>query len=167
MITDERSGETYHPSTYYLFADDEADVLSQAALHALDSYIPEEGDQQNEEERYVLLDLDREGMVVSSVKSLAPGWAVTNAEVRAAPTFDAGDGKGGDGLMLMVEGTTGVVEAGTSRKGERTREQREIKAKESFEEARRRGGSAIGAMEELASGMVGGMGILENVMSLE
>ncbi len=36
-----------------------------------------------------------------------PGWAVTNAEVRAAPTWEGegeGEGEGGRGMMVRIEG---------------------------------------------------------------
>ncbi len=41
---------------------------------------------------------------------MSPDWAITNAEVRAAPTWD-GEGEGGGGMMVRVEGVErGAVE---------------------------------------------------------
>jgi hypothetical protein len=176
MITDAESEETYHPSTYYVFADDEPDVLSTAALDALDVYSPgaqEEADTKaqlegiaREEERYVLVSLGAEGTNVVSAKSLAPNWAITNAEVRAAPTFDGGEDQGSDGLMLMVEGL-GIGDTSSLLSG-RTSKERHSKAKDSFDEARRKGGgSIVTAMEDLAQGMIGGLHTLDKVTSLE
>lgn len=176
MITDAESGETYHPSTYYVFADDEPDVLSTAALHALDAYSPHaqreaeaeallEGTTRVEE-RYILVSMGPEGTNVASARSLAPSWAVTNAEVRAAPTFDGGEGGGSDGLMLMVEGlgsgASSAVPVG------KTAKERRVKAEEAFDEARRKGGgNVITVMEDLAQGTIGGLRILDKVATLE
>jgi hypothetical protein len=176
MITDAESGETYHPSTYYVFQDDEPDVLSSAALHALDAYSPQaireaeakalvEGTTR-EEERYVLLSMGPDGTNVVSARSLAPSWAVTSAEVRAAPTFDGGEGEGSDGLMLMVEGLSSG--AATLPPSTRTAKERMVQARDSFEEARkRRGGDMIKAMEDLAQGMIGGLRVLDKVATLD
>jgi hypothetical protein len=178
MITDAESGETYHPTTYYVFADDEPDVLSSAALHALDSssvQAQREADAKalieggvKEEERYILVAMGQEGTNVVGAKSLTPSWAVTNAEVRAAPTFDGGEGEGSDGLMLMIEGLT----SGASAPAPSTRPAKERRAKAeaeaSFDEARRKGGgNIITGMEELAQGMVGGIRTLDKVAALE
>jgi hypothetical protein len=176
MITDAESGETYHPSTYYVFADDEPDVLSSAALHALDAssvQAQREADARvlveggvREEERYILVSMRPDGTNVAGARSLAPNWAVTNAEVRPAPTFDGGDGEGSDALMLMIEGLGSG--ASSSVPPARTAKERRVNAEAVFEEARRKGGgNVITGMEELAQGMIGGIRILDKVASLD
>jgi hypothetical protein len=176
MITDAGSGETYHPSTYYVFADDEPDVLSTAALHALDAFSPHAQQEAEaraqleglprEEERYIFVSLGQEGTNVASAKSLAPNWAIRNAEVRPAPTFDGSEDQGNDGLMLIVEGLgTGGESALLP---SRTQKERRARAKHLFDEARRKGGgNVITAMEDLAQGMIGGLRTLDKVTNLE
>jgi hypothetical protein len=176
MITDAESGETYHPSTYYVFADDEPDALTTAALDALEAYSPhareetearaQVEDMPREEERYILVSLGPNGTNITSVKSLAPNWAITNAEIRPTPTFDGGEDQGSDGLMLMVEG---LVASDTSAIQEgKTLQERQALAKDTFVNIRRKGGgNIITAMENLAQGMIGGIQTLDKVMSLE
>ncbi|KIV98784.1 uncharacterized protein PV09_09459 [Verruconis gallopava] len=174
MIMDVESGETYHPSTYYIFADDEPDMLSSAALQALDSYLPHVREELDvgaqklksitEEERIILVSLNPEGNNVMNATSLAPDWTITNAEIRPAPTFDGNEEQSGDGLMLMIEGlgssATSSAQAVTDRR------ERRIKAKDLFEEMRRKGGgSIISIMEDLAQGMIYNMRTLDKVTS--
>jgi hypothetical protein len=173
MITDAGTEETYHPSTYYVFADDDMDALTTATLHALDaSYSPEDAEARSagrqtrngealpaDEERYLV-----DGTHVQSAKSLAPKWAVIGAEVRHAPTFDGAEGgTTGEGLMLMVEG---VGMDGAADLGVGTDEGRKHRAMDLFEEARKKGGgSVVQGMEELAQGMGSGLAVLDKIVA--
>jgi hypothetical protein len=178
LITDSRNGETYHPSTYYVFSDDDPDVLTTATLHALDAqstHFPEEEEQRvqnGDEERYLVMDMHEDGTRVKEIKSLSSKWAITGAEIRCAPTFQqeggaVGEvGAGNEGLMLMIEGM-GMDVPSHDIEGDKTAREmaRKTKARERFEEARKRGqGDVVKGMEELAVGMGGGLGILNKIV---
>lgn len=88
---------------HYLFSDDDdadTDLITTAALQTLSPT------NTNPSERFLLLDIDASGTKVLRAQSMHPGWAVTSAEVRAAPTWEGeGEGEeGGRGMMLRVEG---------------------------------------------------------------
>ncbi|KAF2436816.1 hypothetical protein EJ08DRAFT_3933 [Tothia fuscella] len=167
LITDQSTGETYHPSTYYLFTDDDPDVLTSASLQALDSYTPQsplltaQGTQppQQPPERYILLDLGSTGQNVENVTSLSPAWAVTDVVVRGAPSFQEESGEGR--LMVVVEGVgIGISEDETAVEGG--------KAKEKMDEARRKcNGSVVDGMESLRVGMEEGLGVLDKIVGVE
>ena len=176
MIKDVESGETYHPSIYYVFADDEPDPLSTAALNALDAYTPHalrEAEAKalidgvpREEERYIMVNMGPTGTNVVGARSLAPNWAVTSAQVRAAPTFDGGEAEESDGLMLMIEGlgsgSSSTVPAA------KTAKERRMQAEGAFEDARKKtNGNMTTAMEHLAHEMVNGIHMLDKVAILE
>jgi hypothetical protein len=181
LITDSSNGETYHPSTYYIFSDDDPDVLTTATLHALDtqsSSYPDEEEQRdvNEEERYLVVDMHDDATRVKEIKSLTSKWAVTGAEIRCAPTFQQEGGAvgevggGNEGLMLMIEGMGMDVphpaEGVEQDKGVREMA-RKTRAREKFEEARKRGqGDVVKGMEELAVGMGGGLGVLDKIVGV-
>lgn len=186
LITDTTSGETYHPRTYYIFTDDDPDILTTATLHALDSQSSypregeeEEGDGGQEEERYLVMDMSDDATRVREIKSLTSNWAVTSSEIRGAPTFQPESGVtaagGNEGLMLMIEGVSRPSEskgADTSGGGKgvdkAVREtERKIRAREKFEEARRKGqGDILKGMEELAVGMGGALGVLDRIVGV-
>lgn len=183
LINDSTNGETYHPATYYVFADDDPDVLTTATLNALEaqsSHYPgdeEQVDTRNngDEERYLVVDLHEDGTRVKEIKSLSSKWAVTGAEIRGAPTFQQEGGSmgeaggGNEGLMLMIEGMgMDVPVSGGEVKDKTAREMaRKARARFRLEEARKRGqGDVIKGMEELAVGMGGGLGILDKIVGV-
>lgn len=107
---------------HYLFSDDaDTDLITTAALQTLsppsspaatDTNVSDLAQQAQPTERFLLLDIDAAGTKVVRAQSMDPGWAVTNAEVRAAPTWEGeGEGEGGRGMMVRVEG----VERGEGR----------------------------------------------------
>jgi hypothetical protein len=186
LITDAITGEAYHPSTYYVFSDDEPDVLTTASLHALDSYMPQSpnpqantnapaGTEAQDQERYIIVDLSPTGTQIQQAKSLSPEWAITGAQVRGAPTFETAEddgarGGGGEGLMLILEGMgmQGTSSASTLRNpepGETDEAARGKKSRDLLEEARKRGGgSLVQGMEELRVGLCGGLGVLDKIV---
>jgi hypothetical protein len=174
LITDDITGETYHPSTYYIFADDEPDLLTTASLHALDSYTPQPSAQgeATDSERYIILDLAPTGTNIQQAKCLSPEWAITGAEIRNAPTFqatdDAAEGGAGEGLMIVIEGMgqdDGPMPKGSGPVDEATRSK---KSKDLLEEARKRGGgSLVQGMEELRMGICGGLSVLDKIVGLD
>lgn len=183
LINDSTNGETYHPATYYIFADDDPDVLTTATLHALEAqslhYAEDEDtvDPRNngDEERYLVVDMHEDGTRVKEIKSLSSKWAVTGAEIRGAPTFQQEGGTvgevggGNEGLMLMIEGMgMDVPVPGGEGKDKTGREMaKKARAGKRLEEARKRGqGDVIKGMEEIAAGMGGELGILDKIVGV-
>ncbi|TLD18741.1 ubiquitin-protein transferase [Venturia nashicola] len=183
LINDATNGETYHPATYYVFADDDPDVLTTATLHALEAQslrYPEDEEtvdprNHGDEERYLVVDMHEDGTRVKEIKSLSSKWAVTGAEIRGAPTFQqeggaVGEvGAGNEGLMLMIEGMgMDVPVSGSEAKDKTGREMaKKARARELLEEARKRGqGDVIKGMEELAVGVGGSLGILDKIVGV-
>lgn len=166
FISDSTTGEFHHPSTYYVFADDEsaADAIGTAALHSLDTYVHDpHSDRAREdleiEERYVILDFTTDGAGIISAQSLAPRWAVTGAKIAAAPMFgDSAEGDGSGGVMVVVEG----VSSATGTKGQGHDRQA------MFQELRVKcGDSVTGAMSEILAGVNKGIDMLEKVVAVE
>lgn len=123
----------HHPTVQYIFADDhDSDLLiTAAALQTLDSApaLPSsnrparprmvgDGDEGGRAaarapaERFLIVDLDPSATRVVAARSMARDWQIVHADLTPAPTWDgdestsgtAGDGGGGRGLMLRIEG---------------------------------------------------------------
>jgi len=126
-IEDADTGEHYHPSIHYIFADDDPILLTAASMRTLGvdetkllSDYPSEDRQEGEEEgdeiresplppplpgvteRYLVVDVGPDGQSITDAQSLSTEWQVTSTSVRPAPSWD--EEAGGDGLMLMVDG---------------------------------------------------------------
>lgn len=104
------SSENYHhPTVHYVFADDDPEILTAAALESLDSN-PEQADNPSstaENERFVILDLSPSGKEVVSATSLSPDWQALRISISPAPSWGgSSDGKGEAerGLMLRISG---------------------------------------------------------------
>lgn len=182
-MTDSTNGETYHPATYYIFQDDDPDVLTTATLHALDaqsSRFPEgEGEGEihagntGDEERYLVVDMHGDGTRVKEIKSLSAKWAITGAQIKGAPTFQQEGGAvgeiggGNEGIMLMIMGT-GIdmpVSEGDGKDKTAREMARKTRARVELEEARKRGqGDVVKGMEELAISLGPGLGILDKII---
>ncbi|EON62438.1 hypothetical protein W97_01660 [Coniosporium apollinis CBS 100218] len=128
LIEDASTGEHYHPSTYYIFSDDDPEIVTAASLRALNpsfdappaarAYSDEQssgmiqtsplpGPRTGVKERFLVVDMAPDGQVVAKAQSLNKDWQVTGTAVSAAPTWDEGAKEAGNtGLMLRVEGTT-------------------------------------------------------------
>lgn len=93
---------THHPHIHYLFASDPSpNALDDALLNPPGNPSQSNGDgngtrQDGQNERYILIDLDSTGTKILNAQSLTPEWAITKAEVREAPTWGGGDGKGNE-----------------------------------------------------------------------
>lgn len=89
---------------HYLFADDDPEILTSAALHSIAPVTEEEGEEA--EERVVIVDLAADGKTVTNAVSLGKEWQGLRVEVGGAPSMSAGEdnGDGERGLMMRVEG---------------------------------------------------------------
>lgn len=176
LISDTTTGEIYHPSTYYVFADDDTapDMLSTATSHALETHNPRARASQSQkmtaadldvEERYLIVDLTTDGAAVTVAQSLAPRWAVTDAKLSAAPMFGGSDnGQEGGSMMLMVEGVSNGRET-SPREGNGSKA---LRAHNMLNEARQKcGGSITAAMRDILASANSDLAILGKVVGVE
>lgn len=99
LIEDSVTGDHHHPTVHYLFADDDQDILTAAALETIS-----DEQQVSEDERFVIVDISPDGREVSNVSSLSPDWQTLKTKVTQAPSWGE-DGKTGEkDLMLRISG---------------------------------------------------------------
>lgn len=107
LIEDPETGEHHHPTVHYIFSDDDPEILTAAALEALDEDKANAGlvAQQNEvQERYVVVDMAADGKSIASASSLSPDWQALKTSISQAPDWNQ-DSRSGDGsLMLKISG---------------------------------------------------------------
>jgi hypothetical protein len=126
LIENPATSEHHHPTVHYIFADDDAEIITEAACRALaqddtqhvqskqeeDSKLPARVD--GVREHYVLLDVQPgeagSGYEVRGAHSLSSEWQVLNASISNAPTIDGNALESGEGLMLKIEGTSAVTQ---------------------------------------------------------
>lgn len=117
LIENTTTGEFHHPHVYYLFSDDAdnpdhshgPENLTHTLLRCLEprhaakhksssgyaredgdadtSYVAESTPNVSASERFVILDLAKDGQGVESAKSLSPEWQVSGTGITEAPTF--------------------------------------------------------------------------------
>lgn len=120
LIENPSTSEHHHPAVHYIFADDDAEIITEAACRALaqDDHqhrrIPEEdGDKlppavNGVREHYILLDVQPQkagsGYEVLKAHSMSSAWQVLNASISNAPTIEGTITEPGEGLMLKIEG---------------------------------------------------------------
>lgn len=173
LIEDTSTGEHYHPSTFYIFSDDEPEIITDASICALNSSAapstaqayadlassavvhtsPLPAPKLRMKERYLVIDMAPDGQAVVEAQSLSKEWQVTGTAVSAAPTWDEEAKEAGStGLMLRVEGTT-LVGAGKRRDAE-----------DLIAEARKAaGGDTLAAMGTILRRFDTGMELLDKI----
>lgn len=136
LIENPSTSEHHHPTVHYIFADDDADIVTEAACRALAQDDPQHVASQNEEnklpapvpgvrEHYILLDveLDQTGNYeVTKAHSLSSEWQVMNASISNAPTIDRTDAQAGEGLMLKIEGLEAISQTQSEETDRRKKE---------------------------------------------
>ncbi|KAK5012592.1 hypothetical protein LTR39_004075, partial [Cryomyces antarcticus] len=130
LIKDAATGEHHHPTMHYIFSDDDPGLLTSATLRALgtvDSRHPILQDENEDlgertqpatvqdrpgtrqaRERFIIVDMDADGLTILSAQSLAPDWQVLRTTVSDAPSWTQDDraaDKSAGGLMLQIEGS--------------------------------------------------------------
>jgi hypothetical protein len=118
LIDNPSTSEHHHPTVHYIFADDDAEIITEAACRALahdnpdqkgveESRLPATAD--GVREHYILLDVQpgESGYEITKANSLSSEWQVLNASITDAPTIDGSES--GEGLMLKIEGIGAVV----------------------------------------------------------
>jgi hypothetical protein len=136
LIENPSNAEHHHPTVHYIFADDDADIITEAACRALaqdePQHVAEEGGK-NElpvpvdfvREHYIILDVEpgEAGIYqVTKADSLSSEWQVMNASISNAPTIDSTDTDSGEGLMLKIEGIGTVSQTEPEEAGKRKKE---------------------------------------------
>ena len=147
LIEDTITKEHFHPTVHYIFADDDTDIITEAACRALETTTEEDEtrsqaitsydgaaesrdlpqQQQGVKEHYLILDVQPTASEtgttyeVANVQSLSSDWQVLRTSIAAAPTIAE---EGDEGLMLRIEGR-GNSPTESEKKGE---------AKETMEE---------------------------------
>jgi hypothetical protein len=115
LIESPFTSEHNHPTVHYIFADDDAEILTEAACRALVQEDTQHVSQEDVDklpapvdgirEHYIFLDVQPNGAgyIVAKAHSLSSEWQVTKASISNAPTFDGTDAEF-EGLMLKIEG---------------------------------------------------------------
>lgn len=113
MVEDGMTGEQHHPHVHYVFSDDDPDIITNAALRALNadadiSDVREGSDELVKPvlrgERSIIVDMSEDGQMVADARSLCPEWQVFEHSLTLAPSFSDADSASRDTLMLRIAG---------------------------------------------------------------
>ena len=122
LIEDPDTGEHYHPTVHYVFADDDTDLLTSATLEALDNHAEASTHPEEAEDRFVVVDMAIDGRTVASTSSLSSDWQAVKTTVTQAPSWGDESRSADKGLMLKISGQEGTS-SGTLEHGKRRRQQ--------------------------------------------
>jgi hypothetical protein len=133
LIQTPSTSEYHHPTVHYIFADDDAELITEAACRALTQEEIQSFPATAEEdaklprplngvrEHYILLDVQPDdagsGYEVTRASSLSSEWQVMNSSISTAPTIDDTDPESGEGLMLKIEGMGAISETESGEAG--------------------------------------------------
>ena len=177
LIEDPAANEHHHPTVHYIFADDDTDIITEAACRSLAQDDPSQEplasasrDPWEEEsklpalepevrEHYLILDgQPREAAShgestwyeVTAAHSFSSEWQILNATISEAPTIDAAGAIGaeGEGLMLKIEG----------RRAPREMEGKGKQEKESLDEMIKRFEEGLADIKKAIEGGIGAGG---------
>lgn len=128
LIEDNLTSEHHHPSVHYIFADDDHEIITEAALRSLEQDEWDSTAEQSQDailppprpgvkEHYLILDVQpvvqqsevqdeystrsSQTFVVSGSRSLSSDWQVLESTISSAPTMGENTD---EGLMLRIEG---------------------------------------------------------------
>ena len=127
LIEDSVTNEHHHPTVHYIFADDDSDIIAEAACRSLEALDPSQraSGQHHEDprlpppiaggrEHYLVLDVHPRFQAqaqdsgptaptyeVVSAQSFSSDWQVLRSSITTAPTIGEGED---DALMLRIEG---------------------------------------------------------------
>lgn len=188
LIEDGVLNEHHHPTIHYIFADDDTDIITEAACRSLAQDTPTTStatandrrsthpDTEHEDsklphpalgvrEHYLLLDVHPSpsgtgtGFDVASAHSLSSEWQVTNTTITHAPTIDGAAADAEDGLMLKIEGRGGTPPDENNRAKDKDKEKEKESLEDLVEVFQKRLADIKRTME--AAGDVGDIGRLE------
>ncbi|KXT00233.1 hypothetical protein AC578_1228 [Pseudocercospora eumusae] len=115
LIEDPVTREHHHPVVHYVFADDDQDIITNAALETLP---PKPLDVNDVEDRFIIVDMAADGKQVISATSLSANWQGLTTKVAQAPSWGDDSNLADRGLMLHI--------SGQEARGEKRRAQGEI-----------------------------------------
>ncbi|KAF2214579.1 hypothetical protein CERZMDRAFT_90158 [Cercospora zeae-maydis SCOH1-5] len=107
LVEDPVTGEHHHPMVHYIFADDDPDILTNAALHALHTESDEAG---STNERFVVVDMGPDGREVVSTESSSSRWQGVKSKIKQAPSW--GNNSLNTQQMLCISGREPVTSQG-------------------------------------------------------
>lgn len=99
LVEDRLTGEHHHPMVHYVFADDDPDLLTNAALETLHT---DHVDGAVATDRFVLVDMSADGQEVVSTFSMSADWQGVVSRVTQAPSW--GNDSASTQLMLRICG---------------------------------------------------------------
>ena len=91
----------HHPTTHYLFSDDDPDLITDAAL-LIHEPPPTTKSTPGINNRYILVTLAPDARSIVSAQSMTGDWQVLSADIRAAPTLE-GEGEEGTLAPSLVD----------------------------------------------------------------
>ncbi|EME89083.1 uncharacterized protein MYCFIDRAFT_76450 [Pseudocercospora fijiensis CIRAD86] len=101
LIEDPVTREHHHPVVHYVFADDDQDIITNAALETLP---PKRPDANEVEDRFVVVDMAADGKEVVNATSLSVNWQGLTTKVAQAPSWGDDSNLADRGLMLHISG---------------------------------------------------------------
>lgn len=134
VIENPITGDHHHPThVHYIFADDDPDLLTNAALASLN----EEGEGGDDGERVVIVDISADGREVVSAASLSPAWQAVHPRITQAPSW---------GSNSDEEGVMGEGEGDRERERDKAKKGKKLMLRISGQEATARG--AVGESQQ-------------------
>ncbi|KAF2771126.1 hypothetical protein EJ03DRAFT_45852 [Teratosphaeria nubilosa] len=103
LIEDPESGEVHHPTVHYVFADDDQEILTDAALAAFDGPESSHGEPCTDE-RFLFVNIGADGKTILSATALSPQWQNVKARMRQAPSWGQAGTEREAGVMLRISG---------------------------------------------------------------
>jgi len=94
LVEDQHAQVIHHPTVHYIFADDDTDMITNAALKIAMTPAPDPSSKSRKpetEERYLLLSLNECGQGVQKAQSMSAEWHVSSADMTTAPTLETND----------------------------------------------------------------------------
>ena len=138
LIEDPESGAYHHPTVHYVFADDDQEIITAAAMDALDdASAARPHPVQATVERVLVLDVAADGKTVISASSLSPEWQNLKTSMALAPSLGGEAEDSERGFVLKISGQE-------SRKEKKARQGQGGNLNELMEEF----GDRLGALDE-------------------
>ena len=105
LIEDPETGSYHHPTVHYVFADDDQEIITAAAMDALDdSSAARTHPDQATSERVLVLDVAMDGKTVTSASSLSPDWQNLKTSMAPAPSLGGEAEDSERGVVLKISG---------------------------------------------------------------
>ena len=106
LIEDPTTGEYHRPTVHYIFADDDPEILTSAALETFATAPPSSVTPRPDEveERFVIVDVAADGKTIAATTSLSLEWQGVETCSTQAPSWGSEDRGLDRGWMLRISG---------------------------------------------------------------